>query len=50
MKSDMNSTKSKKKFHELNYSFITMKEDEPEKINPESNELFENETRNNMVK
>ena len=27
-----------------------MKEDEPEKINPESNELFENETRNNMVK
>ena len=50
MKSNMNSTKSKKKFHELNYSFITMKEDEPEKINPESNELFENETRNNMVK
>ena len=50
MKSNMNSTKSKKKFHELNYSFITMKEDEPEKISPESNELFENETRNNMVK
>ena len=50
MKSNMNSTKSKKKFHEINYSFITMKEDEPEKINPESNELFENETRNNMVK
>ena len=50
MKSNMTSTKSKKKLHELKYSFITMKEDEPDKINPSSNELFENETRNNMVK
>ena len=46
----MESTKSKKKLNELKCTFITMKEDEPEKIDTKSSELFENETRNNMVK
>ena len=50
MKSVMDSTKSKKKLNELKCTFITMKEDEPEKIDTKSSELFENETRNNMVK
>ena len=46
----MDSTKSKKKLNELKCTFIKMKEDEPEKIDTKSSELFENETRNNMVK
>ena len=50
MKSVMDPTKSKKKLNELKCTFITMKEDEPEKIDTKSSELFENETRNNMVK
>ena len=50
MKSVMNSTKIRKKLNELKSTFITMKEDEPEKIDTKSSELFENETRNNMVK
>ena len=50
MKSVMDSTKSKKKLNELKCTFITMKGDEPEKIDIKSSELFENETRNNMVK
>ena len=50
MKSVMDSTKSKKKLNELKCTFITMKGDESEKIDIKSSELFENETRNNMVK
>ena len=50
MKSNMTSTKIKKKLSEFIYNYITIKEDEPEKIDIKSNELFENETRNNMVK
>jgi len=46
----MTSTKIKKKLTEFKYNFITMKEDEPEKIDIKSSELFINETRNNMVK
>ena len=50
MKSVMNSTKIRKKLNELKSTFITMKEDEPQKIDIKKSELFENETRNNMVK
>ena len=39
-----------KKLSEFKYTFTSLKEDEPIKINIKSNELFENETRNNMVK
>jgi hypothetical protein len=46
----MNSTKIRKKLNELKSTFITMKEDEPKKIDIKKSELFENETRNNMVK
>ena len=42
--------KNKKKLYEYKSSFISMKEDELQKINIKSNELFQNETRNNMVK
>ena len=38
------------KLSELKSGFFSLKEDEPQKINIKSNELFENETRNNMVK
>ena len=50
MKSVMNATKIRKKLNELKSTFITMKEDEPQKIDIKKSELFENETRNNMVK
>ena len=39
-----------KKIDEFQSTFFSMKEDEPERINPKNNEFFENETRNNMVK
>ena len=39
-----------KKLSEFKSTFTSLKEDEPIKINIKSNELFENETRNNMVK
>ena len=39
-----------KKLSEFKSTFTLLKEDEPIKINIKSNELFENETRNNMVK
>ncbi len=41
---------SAKKIDEFQTTFLSMKEDEPNKINTKSNEFFENETRNNMVK
>ena len=50
MKSNMNSIKIKKKISEFRSIFITLKEDEPQKISTKSNDLFENDTRNNMVK
>ena len=50
MEINQNSLKNKKNINEYKSSFISLKEDEPEKINIKSNELFENETRNNMVK
>ena len=39
-----------KKIDEFQSTFLSMKEDEPERINIKNNEFFENETRNNMVK
>ena len=50
MKISFNKSESEKKLNEFQSTFLTMKEDEPNKINLQSNELFENETRNNMVK
>lgn len=47
---NMNFNKSEKKINEFQSTFLSMKEDEPSKINIKSNELFQNETRNNMVK
>ena len=38
------------KLNEFRSTFTSLKEDEPSNINIKSNELFENETRNNMVK
>jgi len=46
----MNFNKSEKKINEFQSTFLSMKEDEPSKINIKSNELFQNETRNNMVR
>ena len=46
----LNKSESEKRINEFQSTFLTMKEDEPNKINLQSNELFENETRNNMVK
>lgn len=45
-----NKSESEKKINEFQSTFLSMKEDEPKKINLENNEFFENETRNNMVK
>lgn len=50
MKTINNSLEIKKKIREYKYTFISLKEDEPQRINIKSSELFENETRNNMVK
>jgi hypothetical protein len=46
----MNFNKSEKKINEFQSTFLSMKEDEPCKININSCQLFQNETRNNMVK
>ena len=43
-------SKSEKKINEFQSTFLSMREDEPNKINIKSNQLFSNETRNNMVK
>ena len=45
----LNKSESEKRINEFQFNFLSMKEDEPTKINKKSNELFENETRNNMV-
>ena len=50
MNVNINSTKNKKKISEFRSTFFNLKEDEPQKINIKSSELFENETRNNMIK
>ena len=50
MKMSFNKSESEKKINEFQSTFLSMKEDEPNKINLKSNELFQNETRNNMVK
>lgn len=50
MKMSFNKSESEKKINEFQSTFLSMKEVEPKKINLKSNELFENETRNNMVK
>ena len=50
MKTINNSLENMKKISEYKYTFISLKEDEPQRINIKSSELFENETRNNMVK
>ena len=50
MKTINNSLEIKKKIREDKYTFISLKEKEPQRINIKSSELFENETRNNMVK
>ena len=50
MKMSFNKSESERKINEFQSTFLSMKEDEPKKINLKSNELFENETRNNMVK
>lgn len=47
---NMNFNKSEKKINEFQSTFLSMKEDEPCKINVNTSELFKNETRNNMVK
>ena len=39
-----------KKIDKFQSTFLSMKEDEPERINIKNSEFFENETRNNMVK
>ena len=44
-----NKSESEKRINEFQSTFLSMKEDEPNKIDIKSNELFENETRNNMV-
>ena len=49
MNMTLNKSESEKRINEFQSNFLSMKEDEPKKINPKSNELFENETRNNMV-
>ena len=50
MNMSFNKSESEKRINEFQSSFFSMKEDEPSKICIKSNELFENETRNNMVK
>jgi hypothetical protein len=46
----LNKSEAEKRINEFQSTFLSMKEDEPHKINIKSNELFENETRNNMIK
>ena len=50
MKSNASFITRDEKFSEIKSTFSSLKEDEPSYINIKSNELFENETRNNMVK
>ena len=50
MNMSFNKSESEKRINEFQSSFFSMKEDEPSKICIKSNELFENETRNNMIK
>ena len=50
MNMNFNKSESEKRINEFQSSFFSMKEDEPSKICIKSNELFENETRNNMIK
>ena len=50
MKSNATFINRDEKLSEFKYTFVSLKEDEPSNINIKSNELFENETRNNMVK
>ena len=50
MKSNASFITRDEKFSEIKSTFSSLKEDEPSNINIKSNELFENETRNNMVK
>jgi hypothetical protein len=45
-----NKSESEKRINEFQSTFLSMKEDEPNKINIKSNELFENDARNNMIK
>ena len=45
-----NKSESEKRINEFQSTFLSMKEDEPHKINIKSNELFENDARNNMIK
>ena len=47
---NMSLNKSEKKINEFKSTFLSMKEDEPCKIKINSCQLFQNETRNNMVK
>ena len=49
MNMSFNKSESEKRINEFQSSFLSMKEDEPNKICIKSNELFENETRNNMI-
>ena len=50
MNMTLNKSEAEKRINEFQSTFLSMKEDEPHKINIKSNELFENETRNNMIK
>ena len=50
MKSNTSFKNRAEKLSEFKSAFASLKEDEPSNINIKSNELFENETRNNMVK
>jgi len=50
MKSNATFINRDEKLSEFKSTFVSLKEDEPSNINIKSNELFENETRNNMVK
>ena len=50
MNMNFNKSESEQKLIEFQSTFLSMKEDEPNKVCIKANELFENETRNNMVK
>ena len=50
MKSKTKLINRNEKLNEFRSTFTSLKQDEPSNINIKSNELFENETRNNMVK
>ena len=49
MNMSFNKSEAEKKINEFQSTFLILKEDEPNKIDIKSNELFENDTRNNMV-